>query len=136
MKKFNFEIVDGYKNNGQKIEQSIRYALTGKIIKADNLPATVGADCNGYQIKSARATVCKGEKIDDCRIKICFERCNGYIYGTLDGIGYIMTKEEYRDFVLKFGTVTRESNKNGGNAKIRFGHETKALREYLDERAE
>lgn len=136
MKKFSFEIIEGYRNGGQKIEQSIRYALTGKIIKADNLPATIGADCNGYQIKSARATICKGDHLGAVRPWVCFERCNGYIYGTQDGTAYIMTKKEYMDFAITFGTITRDSQKNGGASKIRFGHETQKMREYLKERAE
>lgn len=53
-----------YSNNGQHAEQIARYTLTGKIEKADNKPFTVGGDVDDIQIKSARATICKGTDLD------------------------------------------------------------------------
>ena len=45
-----------------------------------------------------------------------------------------MSKEEYIAFVKKFGTITKESGKNGGREKIRLQHETSAMLNYLKER--
>ena len=121
-----------YANNGQHAEQWVRYTLTGETVKADNLPHDRGGDCLGYQIKSARATVCKGT---DLLAYLATDGATAYIYATADGIAYIMTKTEYIAFVERFGTVTRESSRNGGAEKIRLKSESTALLAYLAERA-
>lgn len=128
MTKFNFTLLNNYKNNGQNIEQSIRFTLTGKIEKADNIAHNKGTDCLEYQIKSARATVCKGRNLKEYLNE---DANKAYIYGTLDGTAYIMSRQEYENFIAIFGTLTRESEKNGGGEKIRLGHETKKMREWL-----
>ena len=132
MTTFKFNLLNNYANHGQNVEQSIRFALTGIIAKADNLEHSKGADCLTYQIKSARATVCKGMDITEY---LASDGATEYIYGTKDGIAYVMSAQEYTEFVKKFGTVTRESSKNGGAIKIRLKHETSAMLEYLKERA-
>ena len=122
-----------YANNGQHAEQVARFTLTGEICKADNLRHDLGADCLNYQIKSARATVCKGS---DLKAYLDHDAATAYIYVTADfSIGYIMNRAEYEQFVNEFGTVTRESHKNGGAEKIRLGHETNKMREWLEARA-
>ena len=120
-----------YKNNGQHMEQWTRFTLTGETAKADNLAHDKGADCLGYQIKSARATVCKGT---DIRAYLATDMATEYIYATADGIAYVMTRVEYIEFVEMFGTVTRESTANGGAEKIRLKSESLALLAYLAER--
>lgn len=120
-----------YKNNGQHLEQMFRFTLTGELAKADNLPATAGADCLGYQIKSARATLCKGR---DLRAAMKNDKATAYAYVTKDGLAYLMNRDEYLEFGNEFGTLTRESDKNGGAEKIRLGHETKKLLDWLSER--
>ena len=128
----NPNFVRQYKNNGQHMEQWTRFTLTGEIAKADNLAHDKGADCLGYQIKSARATVCKGT---DIRAYLATDMATEYIYATADGIAYVMTRVEYIEFVEMFGTVTRESTANGGAEKIRLKSESVALLAYLAERA-
>jgi hypothetical protein len=132
MKTFNFNYLNNYKNHGQNAEQSIRFTLTGEITKADNIPYTDGADILNYQIKSARATVCKGT---DINAYLALDASTAYIYATKSGVAYIMTKAEYITFVNTFGTVTRESKANGGAEKIRLKDESKAMIEYLRARA-
>lgn len=132
MKKFFFEYLNNYANHGQNAEQSIRKVLTGETAKADNIPHDKGADCLGYQIKSARATVCKGT---DIRAYLATDYATEYIYGTNDGIAYIMSRSEYIEFVEMFGTVTKESSRNGGAEKIRLKSESVALLSYLEKRA-
>ena len=128
----NPNFVRQYKNNGQHMEQWTRFTLTGENAKADNLAHDKGADCLGYQIKSARATVCKGT---DIRAYLATDKATAYIYATADGIAYVMTRGEYIEFVEMFGTVTRESTANGGTEKIRLKSESSALLAYLAERA-
>jgi hypothetical protein len=45
-----------------------------------------------------------------------------------------MNRTEYIEFVEVFGTITRESEKNGGAEKIRLKSESLALLAYLAER--
>jgi hypothetical protein len=131
MTTFNFEYLNNYTNHGQNAEQSIRYTLTGLIERADNVKHNLGTDCLTYQIKSARASVCKGT---DIRAYLASDKASEYIYGTKEGVAYIMSRDEYIAFVETFGTVTVESGKNGGACKIRLKHETSAMLNYLAER--
>ena len=128
MEHFTFERVHHYANNGQDVERSIRYALTGRTEKADNIPFTLATDCLQYQIKGARATVCKGT---DIRAHIERDKATAYIYGSNDNIAYVMSPAEYIEFVERFGTVTRESNKNGGAVKTRLKAEGREMKEWL-----
>ena len=125
---FKFTYLNNYANHGQNAEQSIRYHFTGKIEKADNLPHSLGGDCLNYQIKSARATICKGTNLAKYLDE---DAATAYIYGTKDGTGYIMNRQTYEKFVKEFGTVTTDSSKNGGGTKIRLKAEGKAMLEWL-----
>ena len=117
-----------YTNNGQHLEQVFRYNLTGKIEKADNLAHDKGTDLFHYSIKSARATVCKGTDLESY---LDTDKATEFVYITKALTAYIMSKTEYIDFVKTFGTVTKESTKNGGMEKIRLGHETAKLLEWF-----
>jgi hypothetical protein len=128
MTKFTFTYLNNYRNHGQDAEQSVRYALTGEILKADNLKFDKGSDVLNFQIKSARATICKGTDLEKY---LSLDASTAYIYATKKGVAYIMSRTEYIAFVKAFGTVTTESEKNGGAKKIRLGHETKALLDWL-----
>jgi hypothetical protein len=126
------EITRQYKNNGQHAEQVVRFTLTGEITKADNKAYNLASDCLNYQIKSARATVCKG---CDLKAYLDADAASGYIYVMADfKTAYIMNRNEYEKFVYAFGTVTRESTKNGGATKIRLNHETNKMKQWFAER--
>jgi len=119
-----------YANNGQHAEQVFRFTMTGVIFRADNRPASESGDYLDIQIKSARATVCKGTDINKY---LEMDAANRYAYVTEDfKTAFIMNKEEWKQFVNKFGTVTRESKKNGGKEKIRLKAESKEMREWLE----
>ena len=132
MNTFRFNYLNNYHNHGQNAEQSVRFTLTGEIVKADNLRYDLGADCLNYQIKSARATVCKGEDLEGYLDR---DASSAYIYATNDGTAYVMNRAEYTEFVKAFGTLTADSQKNGGQKKIRLGHETAKMLAWLAERA-
>lgn len=117
-----------YANNGQRKEQNLRFALTGKIEKADNIPFDVKADCLDIQIKSARATICKGTDIETA---LLHDKATRYAYITKDYTVYLMDKSEYIAFAKANGTVTNDSAKNGGGVKTRFKHESVALLKWL-----
>ena len=123
-------IARAYVNAGQHAEQVFRFTMTGIISRADNRPATECGDCGDIQVKSARATVCKGTDIDKY---LNADAAKRYAYVTADfKIAFIMSKTEWKQFVNKFGTVTRESAKNGGKEKIRLKAESKEMREWFE----
>lgn len=124
--------VSDYTNHGQASQQLFAYTLTGERQKADNIPHDQGADVLHYQVKSARATVCKGT---DIKAYLATDKATEYAYVAKNGNAYIMSRTEYIEFVEVFGTVTRESTRNGGAEKIRLKSESLALLAYLAERA-
>lgn len=130
MKTFTFNYLNNYKNHGQNAEQSVRFTLTGEICKADNVPHHMGADVLNFQVKSARATVCKGT---DIQAYLDMDASEAYIYADKQGTAYIMNRVEYTTFITLFGTLTRESTRNGGGKKIRLKDETKAMMTWLRE---
>lgn len=130
MKTFTFNYLNNYKNHGQNAEQSVRFTLTGEICKADNVPHHMGSDVLNFQVKSARATVCKGT---DIQAYLDMDASEAYIYADKQGTAYIMNRVEYTTFITLFGTQTRESSRNGGGAKIRLKDETKAMMAWLRE---
>lgn len=131
MTTFTFNYLNNYKNHGQNAEQSIRFRLTDEIIKADNLPHTAGADCFSFQVKGARATICKGA---DLKAYLDFDASDAYIYATKSGIAYVMDRAEYEEFCNTFATATRDSAKNGGALKLRLRYETQTMLDWLRER--
>lgn len=116
-----------YKNNGQEAERIFRYTLTGIDMKADNRE---GADIGNIQIKSARATVCKGTDIKTF-IKNDVAEIYAYVTENFEN-AYLMNKTEWTEFCEMFGTVTTESAKNGGQKKVRLKTENATMKAYLE----
>ena len=86
-----FKIERFYKNNGQEAERVFRYTYEGKLCKADNVKHTQGADCDNIQIKSARASVCKGIDIE---AYLAEDKAERFAYVVADfSKAYIMTKK-------------------------------------------
>lgn len=128
MKKINLATIDRfYKNNGQEAERVVRYTLTGQLERADNRQ---GADCLDYQIKTSKASICKGT---DIRAHVACDGCKEYIYVLADfSAGYIMDKSEYVTFIDMFAHTDKDSNgKNLGGVKLRLKTENKVMREWL-----
>ena len=127
------EITDRrYTNNGQEAERRFRFTLTGEDCKADNLPANEGCDVADISIKSARASLCKG---CDIIAHLATDKAERFAYVTADFISaYIMNKTEYIEFANEFAKPAKESSKNGGAMKLRLGHETRKMIEWLAER--
>lgn len=127
------ELPRQYKNNGQHAEQVGRYTLTGEVCKADNKPFIAGGDCGDIQIKSARATICRGT---DIKAHIAMDGANRYGYVNASfTVMYLMNADEWLEFTSLFGTVTRESQKNGGAIKMRLKAEGREMTEWLRARA-
>ena len=111
-----------YKNNGQHAQQVVAYNLLGIHQKADNKPFYAGGDVGTMQVKSARATICKGT---DIRAHVAEDGATCYGYLTYGGDLYIMTPAEYIEFVEEFAYVSRDSESrrgrggsNGGGVKL------------------
>lgn len=129
----NNKIERHYKNNGQHAEQVIRFTLTGEIIKADNKSHKLGGDVLDIQVKSQKATVCKGY---DINAYLALDGANRFAYVTSDfATAYVMDKAEYIEFVNKFSCKTRESAKNGGGEKLQLLSESKRMLEWFGARA-
>ena len=120
-----------YTNKGQQAQVEFIYTLTGDITKADNIAFNKGTDFGIYQIKSARATICKGTDIE---AHLSEDLASEYVYVSKAHTAYIMTKDEYLQFATLFATVTRESKKNGGAIKLRLKDESKAMMRWLSQR--
>lgn len=120
-----------YKNNGQHAEQIARYTLTGRIEKADNRPHDLGGDIGNIQVKSARATVCRGTDIEQY-LNEDGATAWGYVTEDFETM-YIMDRKEWEKFVKMFGTITFESKKNGGFQKIRLKSESQEMKRWLTE---
>ena len=117
-----------YTNNGQHLEQTFRFNITGNIEKADKIAHDKGTDLLHYSSKSARATVCKGT---DINAYLDTDKATEFVYITKTLTAYIMNRTEYIEFVTLFGTTTCESAKNGGHLKTRLGHETTKMLEWF-----
>ena len=130
---------DMYANKGNNHEYSVTLRLShGKIAKTpNNKPHTAGGDYGKRQIKSAKATVCKGT---DLEAYLADDRAETYVYCTNPDetghcIAYEFTKPEYIEFVKLWGKVSRASSKNGGGLTIRLPAESKKLRAWLASQA-
>lgn len=130
MKKFKIEKISTLRNNGQACEQDLRYYFTNKIERPDN--KANAADIFDIQIKSARATLCKGTDLEGY---VYNNEANRFAYVTAERMVYIMNKDEFYLFACEFATVTTDSAKNGGNKKMRLRYETPALLAWLESHA-
>lgn len=121
-----------YKNAGQQAEVNLAYTLTGETRKADNRKG--GADVGKYQVKTFRATLCRSAEVAD----ILEEYKEAERFAFVDSESatwYDMSKEEWMEFARLFARVERESNKNGGSAKLRLNGQKQAQRAWLQARA-
>lgn len=127
------EATPKYRNEGQQAEREARYTLTGKWCNADNRKG--GADCNGYQVKSFRATVCNGTTLDGIAEE--YADADGFIFVDRENEQmFVMTAEEWHAFAEAFASVDNGSKtSNGAKTKIRLNQQFKAQRAWLKARA-
>ena len=122
-----------YKNAGQQAEVDARFTLTGEPGKADNKPFYTGGDIGDLQVKSAKASVCRGT---DIRAHVAIDGANRYGYVSKANYMYVMTPEEWIEMVDLFGYVTYESKKNGGAVKMRLRDESNKMMTWLEAQVE
>lgn len=127
-----------YANNGQEAERVVSLNLLGVDRKADNKPFWAGGDVGVLQVKTARASVCKGL---DIRAHILEDKAEYYAYvlGDLSAM-YVMQPELWVKFVERFAYTTRDSigkrgergGSNGGGVKLKLKCESKTLLAWLE----
>ena len=117
-----------YKNNGQEAERLFALTLTGENRKADNHKG--GADVGIYQVKSFRATVCKGYDIE--QIKVEYANAERFAFVDIEEeVWYDLSVEQFVEFAKQFKELTRESKSNGGKEKIRLNRRINEQRAWL-----
>lgn len=128
-----------YKNQGSHKEQCVAYTLTGEIRKHDRIQFDQGSDIPEYNasVKSSHFTLASGkinmgntleEKIADY-----FNRTVStlFIYVTNEFDAYMMNATEFKQFLLAFGKLERDSKKHGGYLKVRVPRENKQMLQWL-----
>lgn len=119
-----------YSNNGQHAEQVFKFTMTGELVKADNKPAELCGDYLDIQIKSQKATVCKGSNL---KAYLDLDAAERYAYVNADfSKAYVMSRDEWERFVGEFGYLTTGSSKEKHIAKIRLKSESKKMVEWLE----
>lgn len=127
-------------NNGYWKERLVACQLGGESDhRKDKTPFYMGSDIESLHmsVKSARFTLASGninhgetleEKISDY-IDRTVSTCVAYV--TNDLIAYIMDMTEFANFMRRFCKLEAESSKNGGAMKVKCGHETQDLLNWL-----
>lgn len=128
-------------NAGINAEQSLRYFLHGYTTAHDSRRFDEASDIDNISVKSARFTLVQGGLLNGSDLKAIvddyFSRVNSteFAYVARDFTVYMMNAEEFREFLVKFCYVARDSHKNGGKLKVRARSESKRMVEWLNERA-
>lgn len=125
-----------YINIGHDAEQSVAYRLTGELRKAGNTDFDEGSDIPEFElsVKSFHFTLTSKELAGGSYEEMAndfFRRCPSkwFAYVTKDGIVYIMTPTEFRQFLDLFHEMDTSSK---GFRVIRGKREPKAMMQWLD----
>ena len=115
----------------------------GRISKHENLKWDEGSDLpeQNMSVKGARFSLCAGgqlkgknihEMLNDYFARVASTR---FAYVTCDYVAYEMDAKEFRMFLECFGTLEKESTKNGGKIKVKAKSESAEMLKWLEERA-
>lgn len=134
-------IHNNYPNNfGCYAEQALCYALTGEIRTHDKVPFYMGSDIpeSGMSVKSSGFTLASGrinvgdtfdEKIADFTSRV---HSTSFAYVTQSLKVYIMTLDEFVEFMYAFCSLERDSKKNGGLLKIHCRKESAKMLAWFE----
>lgn len=137
MEKLALTRVSTARKQADRKEDDFRYAMTGIAThKHDSVEFSKGADVLDYSIKTSHASLpstLKGETIAD-KLNDMYKRdyANKYVYISDNNDAYIMNKCEFTAFVLAFGRLERDSQKNGGGMKVRLLRESSRMLAWLN----
>lgn len=132
------EIERTYKNNGQHAQQMLDFTLTGQVRKADNVGWRYGSDIPelNMSVKSDRFSLGLGLDGETLEAKVAYFFANcastSFAYVATTGTAYIMNADEFYAFLMNFCRLDRASSKNGGGLRVCLGHETRAVRAWLE----
>ena len=130
-----------YPNGGHEAERLASLNFLGVERKPDNKPFWAGADVGVLQVKTQKASVCKGT---DIRAHIEQDAAELYCYVLADFTAcYVMRPETWALFVDRFAYITRDSSgprgerggSNGGGIKLKLLGESRAMRAWLEANA-
>lgn len=116
-----------YKNHGNNAEYACG-AFYGVEATPNNRSHKLGGDVLGFQVKSARATVCEGL---DFSAYLAEDAADSFIYVTKSFKGYVMSRSEYAEFINQFAAPALSSKKNGEKPVLRLRHESRKMLEWL-----
>lgn len=114
--------------------------------KHDHTPYNVGSDIEtgelNISVKSPKASLMSGNYGIGCKT---FEgiwrryrrtvHSDTFAFVTDEFIAYIMSLDEFSKFIHQFGTLEHESQRNGGQLKIKIRGESQRMRDWLEMRA-
>lgn len=137
--------VAAVKNDGDAKEWAVCGFKGITRVKHDNKPFDKDSDVNiGNEHISVKANkfsllsgkMCDGLTTFDEIWNFYESKChsNKWAYVTADYMLYEMDITEFRAFIYEFGYLAKESEKNGGYAKIRCKAESKKMIRWLEER--
>lgn len=128
-------------NTGINAEQSLRYFLHGYTTAHDSRRFDEASDIDNISVKSAHFTLVQGGLLNGSELEPMiddyFSRVHSteFAYVARDFTVYMMNAKEFREFLMAFCTVERDSYKNGGKLKVRARSESKKMINWLKERA-
>ena len=130
----------GNGNRGERAENSVSLAFTGKEHKKDSVRFDKGSDIEELKmsVKSNHATLVSGgilkatEKQAMINEYLDRDASDKFAYVCDDGMTYIMNKDEFEKFINEFVTLDRDSKKNGGQIKLRLKAESSKMRAWLE----
>ena len=128
-------------NAGINAEQSLRYFLHGYTTAHDSRRFDEASDIDNISVKSAHFTLVQGGLLNGSELEPMvddyFSRVHSteFAYVARDFTVYMMNAKEFREFLMAFCTVERDSYKNGGKLKVRARSESKKMMNWLNERA-
>lgn len=111
----------------------------------DSVAYNVGSDIEidemNISVKSSGATLMSGKLSEGCKT---FEgiwrryrknvHSNTFVYVTNEFTAYFMNINEFSKFIHSFAYLDRESQKNGGQKKIKIRGESRKMVKWLEER--
>lgn len=128
-------------NTGINAEQSLRYFLHGYTTAHDSRRFDEASDIDNISVKSAHFTLVQGGLLNGSELEPMiddyFSRVHSteFAYVARDFTVYMMNAKEFREFLMAFCAVERDSYKNGGKLKVRARSESKKMINWLKERA-
>jgi hypothetical protein len=130
------------KNHGEACEENFDYMLNGTVSGKDSKAFDIASDVThmdvGYSVKSDHFTLVSANLVGGSNMAEMLDEYFARVHSTRwayigrNDVAYVMDKTEFRNFIETFGTMERESTKNGGGMKVRCRAESKKMLNWLN----